>query len=375
MKMNKLFKCSVIICGLFTDSSEWMQEWKHTKTIVTVKGDKWFLNDRIINEGSPSEGLLMNVRMINSVFEDRGDKLPAEFSDFDPESNTNSFVSKIPDYMASGVNGFTIGLQGGMPGYEGAINSAFETDGTLRPEYMQRVERIIRAVDENSGVVILSCFYQRQHSHNAALNSREDIKNAVKNTIKWIKKNRFRNVVLEISNEYRHGGYRNWKEGRWLMSTSGQVEMISYAKSMDPSLLISTSGMGDGRLNDSLSAAVDFVTIHFNTTSLEDYSARINELKKTGKPLICNEDDKTGKAGAGALILSVVNGCGWGYMNNAQNQYMPFRFEGVNDDTVVYNMFRKVITPGSQIDVNSYLKENELLESKKVKIVVQDGEI
>ena len=133
--------------------------------------------------------------------------------------------------------------------------------------------------------------------------------------------------------------------------------------------------MGDGRLNDSLSAAVDFVTIHFNTTSLEDYSARINELKKTGKPLICNEDDKTGKAGAGALLLSVVKGCGWGYMNNAQNQYMPFRFEGVNDDTVVYNMFRKVITPGYQIDVDSYLEENELLESKKVKIVVQDGEI
>lgn len=277
--------------------------------------------------------------------------------------------------MASGVNGFTIGLQGGMPGYEGTINSAFETDGTLRPEYMHRVERIIRAVDENSGVVILSCFYQRQHSHHAALNSREDIKNAVKNTIEWIKQNRFRNVVLEVSNEYRHGGYRNWKEGRWLMSNWGQVDLISYAKSLDADLLVSTSGMGDGRLNDSLSAAVDFVTIHFNTTSLENYGDRISDLKKTGKPLICNEDDKTDKAGAAALMLSVIKGCGWGYMNNAQNQYMPFRFEGVNDDTVVYNMFRKVITPGYQIDINSYLKENELLESKKVKIMVRDGEI
>lgn len=63
-----------------------------TETVVSIKGDKWFLNDKIINEGSPAEGLLMNVRMINSVFEDRGDKLPIEFSDFDPESNTNSFI-------------------------------------------------------------------------------------------------------------------------------------------------------------------------------------------------------------------------------------------------------------------------------------------
>jgi len=375
MKMNKLIKCSVIICGLFTITLNGCRNGGDTKTIVTVKGDKWFLNGKVINEGSLAEGLLMNVRMINSVFEETGDKIPEEFSDFDTDENTARFISKIPEYMASGVNGFTIGLQGGMPGYEGAINTAFESDGILRTEYMQRVEKVIRAVDENSGIVILSCFYQRQHSHSLALYSRGDIKNAVKNTVEWIKKNRFRNVVLEVSNEYRHGGYRFWNEGKWLMTAKGQVELISYAKSLNPSLLVSTSGMGDGRLFDSLSVAVDFITIHFNTTSLGNYKSRINDLRKTGKPLICNEDDKTGTAGAGALLLSVINGCGWGYMNNAHNQYMPFRFDGVNDDTIVYNMFRKVTTPGYQVDVDSFLEENELLGTKKVKIVIQDGEI
>jgi len=373
--MNKLIKCSVIICGLFTITLNGCRNGGDTKTIVTVKGDKWFLNGKVINEGSLAEGLLMNVRMINSVFEETGDKIPEEFSDFDTDENTARFISKIPEYMASGVNGFTIGLQGGMPGYEGAINTAFESDGILRTEYMQRVEKVIRAVDENSGIVILSCFYQRQHSHSLALYSRGDIKNAVKNTVEWIKKNRFRNVVLEVSNEYRHGGYRFWNEGKWLMTAKGQVELISYAKSLNPSLLVSTSGMGDGRLFDSLSVAVDFITIHFNTTSLGNYKSRINDLRKTGKPLICNEDDKTGTAGAGALLLSVINGCGWGYMNNAHNQYMPFRFDGVNDDTIVYNMFRKVTTPGYQVDVDSFLEENELLGTKKVKIVIQDGEI
>ena len=55
----------------------------------------------------------MNVRMVNSVFEDRGKP------DFDPEANTDRFLRQVPDYAAHGVNAFTLCLQGGMPGYEG----------------------------------------------------------------------------------------------------------------------------------------------------------------------------------------------------------------------------------------------------------------
>ncbi len=98
----------------------------------------------------------MNVRMVNATFEDRGQP------DFDAEANTDRFIAKIPEYAAQGVNAFTLCLQGGMPGYEGAINSAFEPDGSLRPDYLRRVERVIRACDEHGIVVILGLFYQRQ---------------------------------------------------------------------------------------------------------------------------------------------------------------------------------------------------------------------
>lgn len=323
---------------------------KSTGTTVSIKGDKWYINGRITNQDSPAEGLLMNVRMINSVFEDRGDRLPEKFQDFSPEENTAKFISKIPEYISSGVNAFTIGLQGGMPGYEGAINSAFEGDGKLRPDYMQRVERIIRETGKHSGVIILSCFYQRQHSHSAALYSREDILNAVRNTVEWIKEKRFHNVLLEISNEYRHNGFLLWNEGKWLRTNKAQSELISYAKALHPSLMVSTSGMGNGQMSDSLVKVVDFVTVHFNSTPLEKYGERIGVLKKTGKPVICNEDDKTGEEGAMALLQSVLNGCSWGYMNNDQNQYMPFMFEGVLDDTLVYGLIKKLTAPGYVID-------------------------
>ncbi|MBN1108543.1 MAG: serine hydrolase [Bacteroidales bacterium] len=314
-------------------------------TVVKIKGDKWYINGKITNIGSQAEGLLMNVRMVNSSFEDRGEKIPEEFAGFDPDANTKEFISKIPEYTGSGANAFTLSLQGGSPGYEGAVNSAFNADGSLRPDYLERISAVIEAVDAGTGAVILTCFYQRQHSNVASLQNREAMLNAVRNTALWIKENGYRNVLLEISNEYRHNGFLKWNDGKWLVSTKGQLELIAEARKAHRGLLVSTSGMGDGRQEDSLARAVDYITVHFNTTPLGKYAERINALRGFGKPVICNEDDKTGKEGAAALLESVLHGCGWGYMNNQVNQTIPFVFGGVGDDLPVYEMMKKVTSP------------------------------
>ena len=347
------------------DLVNWSWPGKNTgrnspSTVVSIKEDKWYFNDRILNEGSPAEGLLMNVRMVNSVFEDIGDKMPAEFRGYDPEENTDEFISRIPEYASSGVNAFTISLQGGAPGYEGSINTAFGSNGSLRPEYMDRVGRVIKAADENNTAVILSCFYQRQHSHSLALDGREAIIKALENAVIWIKKNNYKNVILEVSNEYRHGGYRNWKDGRWIVSTKGQAELLKVAKNLHPALIVGTSGMGDGSLADSLVGVADYITIHFNNTSLENYEEKITSVRKVGKPVICNEDDKLRQAGASACLLSVLNGCGWGFMHSRRNQTIPFGFEGVKDDTAVYSMMKKLSSPGFKIDKVA-LREHSLI--------------
>jgi hypothetical protein len=240
-----------------------------------------------------------------------------------------------------------------MPGYEGAVNTAFEPDGTLRESYLQRVEKVIRACDASNTAVILSCFYQRQHSHDSALTGREAITNALKNTVNWLSAKKFTNVVLEVSNEYRHGGYRNWPDGEWLMSEEGQAELIRLAKQLNPELLVSTSGMGGGTFPEPLPLESDFLLIHFNNTSLEDIPAKVNELKSYGKPIVCNEDDKLAEEGAIALALSVANGAGWGFMNSPVNQRIPFEFYGTADDPVVYEMYRNVATRGYQTDTES----------------------
>jgi len=327
-------------------------------TVITIKGDKWHINGKITNPGSQAEGLLMNARMVNSSFEDRGDKIPDEFAGFDSDANTKEFISKIPDYTGAGVNAFTISLQGGSPGYEGAVNSAFNADGSLRPDYMTRISDIIEAVDASDAAVILTCFYQRQHSNTSSLENREAMLNAVRNTALWIKEKGYRNVLLEISNEYLHNGFLKWNDGTWLVSTKGQLELIAEARKTNRRLLVSTSGMGDGRQEDSLARGVDYITVHFNTTPLGKYAERITALKGYAKPIICNEDDKLGKVGAAALFESVLSGCGWGYMNNPVNQTIPFIFEGTQDDIPVYAMMKKVTSP--------YQAESESWSSGKI---------
>ncbi len=324
-----------------------------THTKISIVGDKWYFNNAIVNPGSPAEGLLMNVRMVNAVFEDRGPELEKRIENFSPSANTDAFIRKIPEYVPSGVNAFTISLQGGLPGYEGAVNTAYESNGTIRPEYLQRVEKVIKACDANNAAVILTLFYQRQHSHESALSGKESIKNALQSTVNWLKEKKFTNVVLEVSNEYRHGGYRNWPDGEWLLSEAGQVELIQLAKKVYPELLVSTSGMGNGLYHNELAVAADFLLIHFNNTSLEHYEEKINDLKKYNKPIVCNEDDKIKQEGAIALALSVLYGSGWGYMNSAVNQAVPFTFSGAEDDQAVYRMFQNVTTPGYRINPDS----------------------
>jgi len=64
--------------------------------------------------------------------------------------------------VAAGVRAFTVDLQGGMPGSEGAANSVFNPDGFLREGNLQQVRQVVDACDRHGIVVILGGYYQRQ---------------------------------------------------------------------------------------------------------------------------------------------------------------------------------------------------------------------
>ena len=302
------------------------------QTKVSITAERWCLNGEVTYRGTRAEGLLLNVRMVNSVFEDR------HKPDYDPEANTNRFLSHLSDYAAHGVRAFTICLQGGRPRYEGALNSAFNPDGSLRESYLNRVRRVIEECDRRGLVVILGCFYQRQDQ---VLKDEGAVRTAVTSAAGWIRKSGFRNVVLEITNEFGHSGF----DHPLLRTDVGQVELIRLAQKAAPGLLVSTAGLGDGRYPDNVAKAADFLLIHLNDTALADIPKRIAALKKFGKPIVCNEDDKLNDAAAHAAELCVTHGASWGFMANEVNQSYPFRFEGARDDPVVYAKLKELTSP------------------------------
>jgi hypothetical protein len=298
-------------------------------TTVSIDGTQWQISSKTTYPGTAAEGLLMNVRMVNSTFEDR------KRTDFDSDKNTARFISKIPEYSSYGVRAFTLNLQGGFPGYEGAVNSAFRPDGTLRENYLSRIKRVIEECDKSGMVVILGLFYQRQDQ---ILRDEQAVKSGVVNAVNWVKENGFTNVVIEIANEYEHGGF----DYDIIKTAEGEVELIRLAKKTMPGLLVSASGMGNGRMNGLIAKEADFILIHFNGTKVEDIPKRINALKKYNKPIVCNEDDKIGNEAVLALQACVENGCSWGFMHSKLNQYEPFEFNGYDDDRIVYDKFREV---------------------------------
>jgi hypothetical protein len=305
------------------------------QTTLTIENGRWHLDGKVTYPGAPAEGLLMNVRMVNAAFEDRNKP------DFNPETNTKNFLSKLDDYYSHGVRAFTLCLQGGMPGYEGAVNSAYNPDGSLRDEYLARVAKVINECDRRGIAVILGCYYQRQDQ---ILKDPDAVRRGVVNTVNWITRNEWKHVSLEIANEYDHNGF----DHEIIRTADGEIELIQLAKKTAPSLLVSTSGLGHGRMDPKISAVADFILPHFNGTPLDQIPGRIAALKRFNKPIVVNEDDKVGETAARAAQLSVEHGASWGLMLKEVNQYFPLRFEGAADDRIVYARLKELTTPRKQ---------------------------
>ena len=143
------------------------------RTTVSIVGDEFYLNGKPTYagrtwNGHKIQGLLLNARMVQGFFDDLNTNTVARWAypdtgQWDAERNTREFIAAMPEWRRHGLLAFTINLQGGMP-VNGAnsqpwLNSAFEADGTLRADYLARLERILDRADELGMVVIVGYFY------------------------------------------------------------------------------------------------------------------------------------------------------------------------------------------------------------------------
>lgn len=304
------------------------------KTTITITGDQFFINGRPTYagrtwRGKKIEGLLMNSRMVQGVFDDLNPETVARWAypdtgKWDAERNTREFLAAMPVWRAHGLLAFGINLQGGSPeGYSRSQpwhNSAFRADGTLSPEYLGRLQRIIDFADDLGMVVVLGYFYFGQDQR---LADEAAVLRGVDLATQWVLDHGWRNVLIEINNEC-DGAYDHpiLKPAR----VHELIERVKQTKSADGRrLLVSTSYRGNFVPLENVVRSSDFVLLHGNGVSDPKRTVELVQLTRkvpgyTPKPIFFNEDDHFNfEVPVNNFTAAVGEYCGWGYFDFRMN--------------------------------------------------------
>jgi hypothetical protein len=324
------------------------------QTFVTIKGDQFMINNKLTYsgrnwKGTKIEGLLLNSRMVQGIFDDLNPETIKnwEYPDtkkWNPDRNTSEFVSNMKSWHDHGLLSFTINLQGGSPfGYSASqpwYNSAYKEDGSLRPEYMSRLKRILDKANELGMVPIVGLFYFGQDEH---LKDETAVKNAVNNVIDWLFAGNYRNVLVEIDNECNVKRYDHE-----ILKPARVHELIEMAKGKTKNgfrFYVSTSYGGGAIPGLKVVRSADFILLHGNGVTVPDTIAAM--LKKTRalqgytpKPILFNEDDHFNfDKESNNFTTAVKNYASWGFFDYRMNdesfecgyQSVPIDW-GINSD-------------------------------------------
>jgi hypothetical protein len=274
------------------------------KTTVEIRGDEFYINGKKTYEerywkGLKIEGLLLNSRMVQGIFDDLNNVTSVNWSYpdtkvWDPERNTEEFVINMKSWRDSGLLSFSINIQGGSPqGYSQEQpwnNSGYLSNGTLRTDYFARLKKILDRADELGMVPILGLFYFGQDER---LDDDNSIINAVNGVVNWLHMEGYRNILIEINNEC------NIKYDHDILKPARVSELIDLVKKNVKNGFRFYAGTSFGGGFIPLPEVVrssDFILIHGNGVS---DPAKIYEMvQKTRKvegynpkPILFNEDD------------------------------------------------------------------------------------
>ena len=311
-------------------------EKRARRTAISIVGDEFHINGQPTYpgrswNGKKVQGLLMNSRMVQGIFDDRNAETVSRWAypdtrKWDPERNTREFLAAMPEWRKHGLLAFTIDLQGGSPeGYSGDQpwhNSAIEADGSLRPDYLARLERIFNQADELGMAVILGYFYFGQDQR---LRDEAAVIRAADEATKWIFDRGYRNVLVEINNEC------NVRYDHALLKPDRVHELIDRVKKTTRDgrrLLVGTSYGGGTVPNENVVRSSDFLLLHGNGVSNPDRIAEMVRLTRAvpgyhPKPILFNEDDHFDfDKPKNNFVAALSEYASWGYFDPGKNDYV-----------------------------------------------------
>lgn len=273
-------------------------------TEIQIDGPRFLINGRptypgVSWRGKPIEGLLMNSRMIQAVFDDENPQTARHWrypdtGVWDADRNTREFCAALPLYRQHGLLAVTVGLQGGgsiyAPDvYNHYLSSAFAPDGALKPAWFNRLRRVLQAADESGMVVIVNFFYWKQarrFENDAA------IRRATAQAAEWLLQTGHKNILVDVMNEVQKGSGLLDSENIHRL-----IEIVQQTTLNGRRLLVGTSihpenSFPGGRWED----IQDFHLPHGNHSNAAELRRLLQTLKssetqrKNPRPILINED-------------------------------------------------------------------------------------
>jgi len=306
------------------------------RTSISIRADRFFINGKPTYagrnyKGMKIEGLLMNIRAVQGIFDDlnpetRGRWAYPDTGKWDPGRNTREFIAAMPEWRKHGLLAFTINLQGGSPeGYSQGQpweNSAIDPDGSLRPAYMDRLASILDRADELGMAAIVGYFYFGQDRR---VKDEAAVKRAVSNATNWLLDRDYRNVLVEIANETNVGYHHD------ILKPARVPELIDLVKSMQKDgrrLLVGTSYGGGTAAASNVVKTADFLLLHGNGPDNPD---RIRKMIRTSRsaegyrpmPVLINEDDHFRFHDADNHMMAALGlYVSWGFFDPGKSDYI-----------------------------------------------------
>lgn len=306
------------------------------KTEVSIHGEQFYLNGTPTYkgrsfEGHRIEGLLLNSRMIQGIYEDLNPETASRWNypdgkKYSAERNTREFLAAMPSWRKYGLLAFTIGIQGGSPeGYSKAqpwLNNGYAEDGSLRPAYFSRLERILERADQLGMVAIVNYFYFGQDER---LKDTAAVERAALDTTRWILDRGYRHVLVDLVNESDNRSYQ--QPALQAPNVHALIEKVKAVTAGGRRLLTSTSFNGNRIPTEKAVAVSDFVLMHGNgVTDPNRITEMIATVRKmpvwTPKPIVFNEDDHFNfDQPANNMRKALESYASWGYFDPGKNDY------------------------------------------------------
>ena len=257
---------------------------------------------------------------------------------FNPAANTDALIAALDLYKQYGVLAVAVSLQGADPGYsperngivrksgalygsqEGTLISAFNSDGSLKPAWTARLDKLLKAADQRGMFVQLTYF---QPAQDEALDSPEAIVAASQNITRWLVAGNHRNVIIDVAAGWDVHG--EWDHFEFIpRNIANLVNVVrEQFNSASFSLPIGAAGGPSMMYPASLAQVCDLVLLDERGLKPDIVARRFEQMSDYDRPLGVVVDAGNQLTHS---ITSFDKSASWTYSPLGLTQYFPFAY-------------------------------------------------